>query len=186
MTNFILTAALVCATAAFAQDGGSVFLAADAGVATSVVVVSDPVVITGSVVDAGTIALADGGTVAAPSFDTPWASARGFYEAVRTGNGWLIAMFLLFLLVGVLRTGGKRLHAMIPDDTKHWFLRPIEKTLFFFFDTKIGGWVLNWLSAIGGCLSTAAMAGMPVDAASLPPGPARHRPPAGTSAHPAG
>ena len=140
MKSFILCCALVCSTSAFADDAGVV----DAGV---------------SVADAGI-------TLIAPSLDAPLLSAKGFYTAVKTGNGWLAAMFMLFFLVGFMRVGGKRIHAMIPDDTKHWLLKPIEKFLAFVFDTKIGGWLLNWLSAVGGCLSSAAMAGMPVDASS--------------------
>jgi hypothetical protein len=88
----------------------------------------------------------------------------GFYEAVMTGNGWLAAMFLLFFFVGFLRTAGKRLHDMIPDDTNNKILKPLESVLYFIFDTKIGGWGLNWLSAIGGCLAAATLAGHVVDA----------------------
>ena len=140
MKSFILCCALVCSTSAFADDAGVV----DAGV---------------SVADAGI-------TLIAPSLDAPLLSAKGFYTAVKTGNGWLAAMFMLFFLVGAIRIVGKRIHAMIPDDTKQFALKPIEAFLRFVFDTKIGGWLLNWLSAVGGCLSTAAMAGLPVDAAS--------------------
>jgi len=151
MKKFILCCALLGSSAAFA-DAGTV----DAGVVTvELVSVS---------VDAGS---ADAGVaLIVPSLDEPLTSAKGFYKAVKTGNGWLAAMFMLFFLVGAIRIVGKRIHAMIPDDTKQFALKPIEAFLRFVFDTKIGGWLLNWLSAVGGCLSTAAMAGLPVDAAS--------------------
>lgn len=156
MKAFILAVALLAPVSAFADDGGVVV---DAGV----VEVVAPVV-----VDAGvaTTSVIDAGVVVVPSLDQPLVSMKGFYSAVKDGQGWLAAMFMLFFLVGLIRVVGKRLHAMIPDDTKHPVLKPVEAVLRFIFDTKLGGWLLNWLSAVGGCLSTAALAGMPVDAAS--------------------
>jgi hypothetical protein len=147
MKNFILCCALLCSPLAFAEDAGAF------------------------VIDAGTVevelavpaAVVDAGVILTPSLDEPLTSAHGFYMAVKTGNGWLAAMFMLFFFVGAIRIIGKRIHAMIPDDTKNKFLVPVEKVLYFIFDTKIGGWLLNWMSAIGGCLSSAAMAGVPVD-----------------------
>jgi uncharacterized membrane protein len=155
MKNFIFCCALLCSTAAFSEEAG-IPAKIDAGV---VLVEMTELVVTGSVepVDAGVSVVVD------PTFTDPLLSAKGFYHAVTTGNGWLIAMFILFFLVGGMRIAGKRVHAMIPDDTKHVILKPVEKVLSFIFDTKIGGWLMNWLSAIGGCVSTAAMAGHPVD-----------------------
>lgn len=146
MKNLILCCALLCSPLAFAEDAGTFVV--DAGV-----------------VDVELVA-PDAGVLIVPSLEEPLTSAHGFYMAVRTGNGWLAAMFMLFFFVGFIRIIGKRIHAMIPDDTKNKFLVPVERVLFFIFDTKIGGWVLNWLSAIGGCLSASAMAGAPVDAAA--------------------
>lgn len=162
MKKLILCLCLLAPVGAFA-DAGVLDGGVDAGDAGPVITMSD-IQIVGTVgSDAGVVPAVDAGVVIIPSFDEPLMSAKGFYHAVTTGNGWLIAMFLLFLLVGFIRVVGKRIHAMIPDDTKHPVLKPIEKVLYFIFDTKIGGWVMNWLSAIGGCLSTAAMAGVPVD-----------------------
>jgi hypothetical protein len=164
MKAFILALALLSPVAALA-DGGVVV---DAGVVDVVLTSDASVVEVAPVSDAG-VAVApvvDAGLPVIPSLDEPLTSAKGFYHAVTTGNGWLAAMFILFFFVGLIRIVGKRVHAMIPDDTKHPVLRPIEKALFFIFDTKIGGWLMNWLAAIGGCLSTAAMAGLPVDAAA--------------------
>lgn len=101
-----------------------------------------------------------------PDLDHPWTSLRAFVIAVKSGAWWLAAMFLLVIVVGGLRIGGKRLHAAIPDDTTHPVLRPIEKFLFFTFDTKVGGWLLNWLTTVAGCLLTSYSAGLVVDAAA--------------------
>lgn len=164
MKNFIFCLALLVSTAAFAEDAGELVTtpgAPSAGIvidAGTVTIEMPELPVSGSVaVDAGVAPII-------PAWDEPLESMKGFVHAVKTGNGWLIAMFLLFFLVGFIRIVGKRVHAMIPDDTAHWFLKPVEKVFFFIFDTKIGGWSLNWLSAVGGCLSTAALAGVPVDA----------------------
>jgi len=182
MNKFILSGLLLLSSVALAEYAGELNMnldgtvlsavSADAGApvkidAGTVVVEMTAMAVTGSV-DAGDAGSADAGVVEVitPSLDAPLMSAKGFFTAVKTGNGWLAAMFMLFFFVGAMRVGGKWLHKMIPDDTKNRFLAFIEAILFFFFDTKLGGWILNWLSAIGGCLSTAAMAGMPVDMAS--------------------
>jgi hypothetical protein len=134
------------AVAVAAPDAGVVATAADAGVVATAADAGVPSVV--------------------PSLDAPLSSVKGFYDAVKAGNGWLAAMFLLFFLVGFLRVAGKKLHSWIPDDTSSPLLKPVEKLLRFVFDTKLGGWLLNWASAVGGCLSVAAMAGAPVDAAA--------------------
>lgn len=155
MKPFILCVALL-STAAFSAE------APDAGAGTRIVVAD--IVITANA-DAGVSVTVDAGVVVdvVPSLDHPLTSAKGFYEAVRTGNGWLAAMFLLFFVVGLIRLVGKRLHAMISDTTTNPLLKGTQMILRFIFDTRIGGWLLNWMSAVGGCLSTAALAGSPVD-----------------------
>jgi hypothetical protein len=161
MKWFILFCALAASSASYAQALDKVVSVqvsvADAGMAT----------VSGILQDGGTLIevdVGDAGVVLMPSLDSPITSARGFYLAVRTGDGWLAGVFILFFFVGTLRIVGKWAHGSIPDDTKNWFLKPVERVLFFFFDTKVGGWLLNWLSAIGGCLTTAMAAGMAVDA----------------------
>jgi len=148
MKTIILCCALLVPSLAAAQDAGVV----DAGVTV--------------VADAGVAAVDAGVVFVVPSADHPIVSAKGFYAAVKSGNGWLAAMFMLFFLVGFIRVVGKRVHAMIPDDTKNKLLKPIEALLRFIFDTKIGGWLLNWMAAVGGCLSASALAGAPVDSAA--------------------
>lgn len=112
---------------------------------------------------------AAGGTPA-PEVDAllsnPLASLRALIAAVRDGNYWLAGALLLFAVVGALRSAGKRAHDAIPDDTTHFFLAPLERVLWFLFDTKIGGWVLNWITTIAGCLGFAYLGGLPVDGAA--------------------
>lgn len=157
MKTFILCVSLLSAAAFAAEPGVS-----DAGP----VITASEVIIIGSL-DAGSAVFVEDAGVSVvtvvPSMDKPLTSMKGLFLAIESGNGWLAAMFMLFFFVGAIRIVGKRVHAMIPDDTKHVLLKPIETCLYFIFDTKIGGWLLNWLSAVGGCLSTAAIAGMPVD-----------------------
>ena len=132
----------------------------------------------GYVVDAGEVDAGAGialpavplniGGVAAPlpplSIDEPITTAKGFYAAAKSGQ-WAIAFAcLLVAFIAFLRTGGKWLHDKIPDDTKHWFLAPLERVLFFIFDTKIGGWILNWLTSISMVFITAYEAKLPIDA----------------------
>jgi hypothetical protein len=162
MNKLILAGLLLLSPAVLAEDAGAVTIEMS-----SVVIVGS--VDAGGEVDAGVVdaGVVDAGVVVVvPSLDAPLDSAKGFYHAVTTGNGWLAAMFMLFFLVGALRIVGKRVHAMIPDDTTHVILRPIEKVLTFCFETKVGGWLLNWLSAIGGCLASTHLAGHVVDAES--------------------
>lgn len=176
MKKFILVSLCLFSQVSVALDAGVVSrvdagvaagvdagVSSDAGVDGGVLIEMTALSIVGvsESVDAGVSLSATAPIV--PSMEDPLSSAKGLYHAITTKNGWLIAMFLLFFLVGGLRIVGKRVHAMIPDDTTHVLLRPIEKALYFIFDTKIGGWVLNWLSAIGGCLASAHMAGHPVD-----------------------
>jgi len=96
--------------------------------------------------------------VAAPTPAVAIGWAKAFYEAVKNGQGWVAAMFLLFLTVGVVRTLGKKLYDWAPEG-KLW-----DVPLHFLFQTKVGGWLLNWLTAIAGCLGTAYMAGSTIDA----------------------
>ncbi len=89
--------------------------------------------------------------------DNTIGSMKEFYVAAKEGNWAAAMMFLLFMVVGFLRTLGKKIHSWLPDNNV------LDKPLIFLYDTKPGGWLLNWLTAIGGCLVTAYLAGMPVD-----------------------
>lgn len=128
---------LVVSPIAFAADGGVV----DAGVA--------------MVVDAGSVDVA----VAAPVITVEGAamSAKGIFEAVKIGNYWWAAALLLVLVVGLIRKFGKMAHEAIADDS------PWDKPFAFLFDSKVGGWVLNFSTALAGGLGTAMAAGAQVD-----------------------
>lgn len=125
----------------------------------------------GYVVDAGEVDAGAGialpavplniGGVAAPlpplSIDEPITTAKGFYAAAKSGQ-WAIAFAcLLVAFIAFLRTGGKWLHDKIPDDSM-W-----DKPFFFIFETKIGGWILNWLTSISMVFVTAYEAKLPID-----------------------
>lgn len=99
---------------------------------------------------------ADAGIIS-PLPATEAAMLREIYTAVKSGNGWLAASALLLLVVGFLRKYGKKVHEWLPDTN------PLDKPFWFLFDTKIGGWVLNWLTAIAGGLGTAWAAGSKID-----------------------
>lgn len=149
MKTFLLMAALF-AFPAFALDAGSVDVVLDSPDA-------------GLVVDAGVVdtapmapivvSLPDGGVgdLSAPTM------VKTVFTAVKTGNWWVAAAALLVLVVGLLRSMGKKFHAWLPDNNI------LDKPLFFLFDTKVGAWLLNWLTAIAGGVGTAIAAGVQPD-----------------------
>lgn len=140
--SLILTAALL-STSSFAQDAGSL---ADAG---SAVVVMPPLTL---------VVSADGGVTMAPDVAAAASLVKTVFTGVKAGNWWLAAGAFLVLVVSLLRTAGKKFHEWLPDDNI------LDKPLLFLYDTKIGGWILNWLTATAGGIGTAMAAGVPVDA----------------------
>lgn len=146
MKTFLLLAALL-AVPAFAQDAGAA-LDLDAGVVNNAGV---------GVADAPMkplmIAQPDGGMEEA----VPAELVKTVFTAVKTGNWWLAASAFLVLIVGLLRSLGKKFHEWLPDDNI------LDKPLFFIFDTKIGAWILNWLTAIAGGVGVALAAGVQPD-----------------------
>lgn len=99
----------------------------------------------------------------APHLDDPTAFARVAFQAVRDGDWWAAASALLVLVVSLLRVYGRRLYDWIPDES------PFDKPLWFLFDTKAGGYLLNVLTAVAGGVGTALLAGEPVTWALLKP-----------------
>lgn len=85
------------------------------------------------------------------------------FSSVASGNFVAAAAALLVVVVGLLRGYGKKLHDSLPDD------HPLDKVLWFLFDTKPGGWGLNFLTAIAGGLGTALVAGTPITWSILVP-----------------
>jgi uncharacterized membrane protein YbaN (DUF454 family) len=146
MKTLALVVALL-ATSAFADVDASVALV-DAG---SPVVVIAPINVP---MEALSLDAGVGGPVdMAGSTDL----IKTVFVGVKTGNWWLAASAFLVLVVSLLRTAGKKFHDWLPDNNI------LDKPLWFFFDTRVGGWVLNWLTAIAGGLGTALAAGMVVD-----------------------
>ena len=145
MRTLFLVVALLCSAPAFAQDAGSAMVV-DAGV--SEAVAPAPVVV---VVDGGTV------DVVPVTPEHAVTMVKTIFTAVKDGNWWLAAAALLLLVVSLLRGLGKKFHAWLPDSNI------MDKPLIFLYDTKIGGWVLNWLTATAGGIGTAMAAGVAVD-----------------------
>jgi len=145
MKTFLLAAALF-ALPAFALDGGSVDVVLDVVDAGAVVAPAVSPVL-GQVVDAGV------------PFEAPAATdlVKTIFTGVKTGNWWLVAGAFLVLVVSILRSSGKKFHEWLPDNNI------LDKPLFFLFDTRVGGWILNWLTAMAGGIGTALVAGVTVD-----------------------
>lgn len=100
-----------------------------------------------------TFASPDGGVVdlSAPVL------VKTIFDGVKTGNWWLVASAFLVLVVGLIRAFGKKFHDWLPDDNV------LDKPLFFIFDTKVGAWILNWLTAIAGGVGMALASGIAPD-----------------------
>jgi hypothetical protein len=132
--------------------------------------------------DAGliaTIPLADGGSLVVPvtpagptigaaptSLDNPTAYAKIIFHAVKDGDWWTAAAALLTALVALIRAYGKKLKdwaAIQPN------LSIIYAPLHFLFDTKPGGWALNFATSLGGGVGFCLMSGEPVTWALVKP-----------------
>lgn len=137
-------------------DGGVEDAGVDAGV-----LVADPVVITASdpvivpmQVDAG---LPDAG-VSKPStdlgsLDSPQSLLVIAYKHIKAGD-WVQAIgALVVFLIALLRLFGKKVHAAIPDSS--W----MDKPFWFLFDTKPGGWILNFLFVTAAGMASVYAAG---------------------------
>ena len=88
---------------------------------------------------------------AAPALDSPVQFLHVAFVAVKSGNWWAAASALLVLVVSLIRLYGKKLHDMIPDESI-W-----DKPLWFIFETKAGGYLLNMATAIAGGVGTALL-----------------------------
>lgn len=147
MRWFVLAVALFAGVPAFAQDAGVVL--DDAGI--TAVVPATPATTPSVVIDGGTVDVLPTTPAAAVS------TVKIVFTAVKDGNWWLAAAGILLLIVGLLRTLGRKFHDWLPDNNI------MDKPLIFLYDTKIGGWLLNWLTATAGGVGTAIAAGVAVD-----------------------
>lgn len=93
---------------------------------------------------------------AAASLDDPSKYFAIIADAVQHRAWGTVAAAVLVLLVALLRAFGKRLHEFIPDES------PFDKPLFFLYDTKPGGWLLNTLTSLAGGFGVALLANQPV------------------------
>lgn len=93
--------------------------------------------------------------VADPLVD-PLPFLRVLFDAVRNGNGTLAASALLVVVVFALRLYGPKLHALLSDHTL------ADKALYFLFETRPGGWLLNLLTSIAGGTGSAVLVGVPL------------------------
>lgn len=159
MYRLTLLAALLLSPVAFAEYAGELVAFNDAApqiVGNSIIWAIEP--------DAGAVAITvsdpvvtipDGGV----KLDIPaeMNMVKVVFTSVKEGNWWLAAGALLMVVVSLLRTSGKKFHEWLPDNNI------LDKPLIFLYDTKIGGWVLNWLTALAGGIGTAMAAGVTVD-----------------------
>jgi hypothetical protein len=106
-----------------------------------------------------TAVVVDGGVLEVIPADPAVAASmvKTVFVGVKEGNWWLVAAALLLLVVGFLRGIGRKFHDWLPDNNI------MDKPLIFFYDTKVGGWILNWLTATAGGVGTAMAAGVSVD-----------------------
>lgn len=154
--------ALAVSIPAFAADGGvedaGLVLVVDAGVVPApTVTISDPII---TATDAGTtmsvLITVDGGVIDIQNpavLDNPQAIAAMGLKKVMEGD-WLGAIALLVVLVvSVLKVFGKKIHEMIPDSS--W----ADKPFWFLFETKVGGWIMNFLTVTAGGVAAVLGAG---------------------------
>lgn len=89
--------------------------------------------------------------------------AHKVVDGVKSGDWVTVAAAALVISVMVIRKFGKQLHEMIDDDN------PVDKIFWFFLETKLGGWVLNFLTSLTGAMGSALMGGVAVNWELLKP-----------------
>jgi len=127
-------------------------LAQDMDASTAIVVAAPAPVVTAQPM---LPAAADAG-VSNPSavvLDSPAPIAKVMFQSAANGNWWAAVSAFLVLVVALIRKYGKAIHEMLPDTN------PLDKIFWFLFDTKPGGWLLNFLTAVAGVAGLAIMAG---------------------------
>lgn len=90
------------------------------------------------------------------SVDDPMSWVKLLFEMIAGGRWPEAGAVFLIIAVGLIRLFGPKLHAYLPDNVI-W-----DKPLTFLFETKPGGWVLNFLTAVAGGLGSAVMVGSPL------------------------
>ncbi len=87
--------------------------------------------------------------------ESPLVFLRIAFHAVRDGQWFGAAAAALVALVVGLRVFGRKLHELIPDD------HPADRVLWFLLESKLGMWVVTWLSAISSGLTLALLSDGP-------------------------
>jgi len=159
MFKNILLLSLVLSTASLASEDAGLVVESSGGVidAGSMVVVLDPVV------DAGMPAVSPVLVTDTSSLDNPMVFVKVIVDGVKAGDWATAAAALLVLVVALLKMFGKKLHDFIPDTS------PLDKPLWFLFDTKPGGWLLNFLFSTGAGIGLSIAAGEKVTWALIKP-----------------
>jgi len=98
-----------------------------------------------------------GAPTSGTSLDDPTVYLKIIFDAVENKNWGVLAAGVLVLVVAIFRAFGKKLHDFIPDDSV------FDKPLFFLYDTKPGGWILNTVTAAAGGFGTALLAHQTID-----------------------
>ncbi len=98
------------------------------------------------------LAFAQDAVTVESAFD-PMSYLKMFWTAATSGQYPQASAILVILIVGCLRLFGPKAHELLPDNVI-W-----DKPLGFLFDTKIGGWCLNFLTTGAGALAVANAAG---------------------------
>ncbi len=117
------------------------------------------------VVDAGTIALTDGGVVAVnpEALDDLMPIVLVTKTHIQNGD-WLSAVAsILVILIGLFRMFAKKIHELIPDEN------PIDKIFWFMLETNVGGWITNFLTTTAFGIASVLLVGEPITWALLKP-----------------
>lgn len=161
--RILLVAFLLSSAAAVAQDDSGILIMTSEAIVVPLPVEPSPDAGASPVVslevDAGVVSP----VAAIPGEERPIAYAQIIFKAVASGDWWAAASALLVLIVVLLRKYGRWLHEKIPDTN------PIDKVFWFLLDTKPGGWLLNFLTAISGGVGTSLLAGVPITWAIVKP-----------------
>lgn len=154
-----LLLSFILSSVSFASEDAGLVVESSGGVidAGSMVVVLDPVV------DAGMPVASSAPVMDTSALDNPMVFVKVVIDGVKAGDWATAAAALLVLVVALLKMFGKKLHDFIPDTS------PLDKPLWFLFDTKPGGWLLNFLFSTGAGIGLSIAAGEKVTWALVKP-----------------
>lgn len=91
------------------------------------------------------------------ALDDPTVYLNIIFDAVKNKSWGAVAAAVLVMFVALFRTFGKKLHDMIPDTS------PLDKPFYFLLETKVGGWILNTVTAMAAGFGGALLAHQTID-----------------------